>query len=58
MSKIALSFDALTVDTFDMGGDPVAALAIATRETEEGTSGGGCTVWTTCSPGCDTTGSC
>lgn len=46
-----LNLDELVIDTFETGADPLG------RSTGEHSSGGGCTVLTTCSPDCcDKTG--
>jgi len=47
--KNGIKVDQLTVETFETGAVPMAEL-------RSGSSGHGCTVFTTCSPGCcDTT---
>ena len=46
MSKTRINLDQLAVESFEAGADPL-------RETDvKGSSGGGCTVLTTCSPDC------
>ncbi|HET7229773.1 MAG TPA: hypothetical protein VFJ16_07220 [Longimicrobium sp.] len=51
MNRRKLSIDQFAVETFEMGANPMETGL-------KGSSGGGCTVLTTCSPGecCDTTG--
>jgi hypothetical protein len=49
MKRRRLSIDEFGVETFEAGTNPVAVARA------QPISGGGCTVWTTCSPGCDST---
>ena len=49
MNRRKLSIDEFGVETFEAGANPVAVARA------QPISGGGCTVWTTCSPGCETT---
>lgn len=49
MNKRRLNTDDFSVETFEAGLNPVAAVRARAL------SGDGCTVWTTCSPGCDST---
>jgi hypothetical protein len=46
MAKTTLNLDLLTIDTFDLGEDPIGASNL------KGSSGNGCTVDTTCAPTC------
>ena len=55
MSKTALRIQDLAIQTFEMGRDPMAAAALALGSDEQLTRVNGCTVLTTCSPGCDST---
>jgi hypothetical protein len=46
MGKTRINLDQLSVESFEAGADPL-------REVDaKGSSGGGCTVLTTCSPDC------
>jgi hypothetical protein len=49
MNKRRLNIDEFGVETFEAGTNPVLVARAVPM------SGDGCTVWTTCSPGCDTT---
>jgi hypothetical protein len=53
MRKKALRIDGIAVQTFEMGVNPLSVLNAGSDE--EQTRVGGCTVLTTCSPGCSTT---
>lgn len=46
MGKTRLNLDQLAIETFEAGADPLRQLEL------KGSSGGGCTVLTTCSPEC------
>lgn len=49
MKRRKLSIDEFGVETFEAGMNPVFVARA------QPISGGACTVWTTCSPGCDST---
>lgn len=46
MTKSRLNLELLSIDTFDLGEDPVRQIDL------KGSSGAGCTVDTTCAPTC------
>ena len=49
MKRRKLSIGEFGVETFEAGSNPVFVARM------QPISGGACTVWTTCSPGCDST---
>ena len=51
MRKPLFRLENLRVETFEMGINPMVVALAGSEQTNVG----GCTVWTTCSPTCDTT---